>query len=151
MEFIPSMTAARATILHVEDDPNDAMLFQHACRKAGVDFELHAVQDGDVALAYLSGAEDFADRQKHPLPQLILLDLKMPRVSGFDVLSRIRTERPLQSIPVIVLTSSSHESDIKKAYDLGANSYVVKPVSFDALVDVVKTIQGYWITFNQGL
>jgi CheY-like chemotaxis protein len=145
------MTTAQTTILHVEDDPNDAMLFAYACRKAEVTFRLNSVKDGDEAIAYLRGVEDFADRDRYPFPELVLLDLKMPRVSGFDVLSWIRHEEPMKRVPVIVLTSSSHETDIQRAYDLGANSYLVKPVGFDALVDVVKTIQGYWMHFNEGV
>ncbi len=134
------MTAAATTVLHVEDDPNDTLLFQHACRKAGVIFDLQAVSDGDQAIAYLRGANDFSDRRKYPLPQLILLDLKMPRVSGFDVLAWIRSEDSLKQMPVVVLTSSNHDADIKRAYDLGAKSYLVKPVGFEALVDLVKTL-----------
>src|SRR5512140_200503 len=122
------MTASRINILHVEDDPNDALLFQHACRKAGVSFDLRAVNDGDEAIAYLRGNADFCDRNKHPMPQLVLLDLKMPRLSGFDVLSWLRSETGFSKLPVIVLTSSNHEMDIQRAYDLGANSYLVKPV-----------------------
>lgn len=135
---------SQINILHVEDDPNDALLFQHACQKAGVSFKLQAVNDGDQAIAYLRGLDEFGDRRKHPFPQLVLLDLKMPRLSGFDVLTWLRNERLLERLPVIILTSSNHESDIKRAYELGANSYLVKPVGFDALVEVARAIHGYW-------
>lgn len=128
------------TILHVEDDPNDTLLFQHACRKAGMTFELQAVSDGDQAIAYLRGANDFCDRKKFPVPQLILLDLKMPRVSGFDVLAWLRADDQFKGLPVVVLTSSNHDADVKRAYDLGAKSYLVKPVGFEALVELVKTL-----------
>lgn len=131
---------ATATILHVEDDPNDTLLLQHACRKAGIVFHLQAVSDGDQAMAYLSGINDFSDRNKFPMPQLILLDLKMPRVSGFDVLAWLRADDKLKELPVVVLTSSNHDADIKRAYDLGAKSYLVKPVGFEALVELVKTL-----------
>jgi CheY-like chemotaxis protein len=134
------MSAATTTILHVEDDPNDTLLFQHACRKAGILFDLQAVSDGDQAMAYLRGANDFSDRMKHPMPQLILLDLKMPRVSGFDVLAWLRTDDLFKGLPVVVLTSSNHDADVKRAYDLGAKSYLVKPVGFEALVELVKTL-----------
>jgi CheY-like chemotaxis protein len=128
------------TILHVEDDPNDTLLFEHACRKAGVVFDLQAVSDGDQAIAYLRGSESFSDRIKHPLPKLILLDLKMPRVSGFDVLAWLRSETSLKQVPVVVLTSSNHDADVKRAYDLGAKSYLIKPVGFEALVELVRTL-----------
>lgn len=134
------MTASSTTILHVEDDPNDTLLFQHACQKAGVIFDLQAVSDGDQAMAYLRGTNDFSDREKHPMPKLILLDLKMPRVSGFDVLTWLRSEDTLRSVPVVVLSSSNHDADVKRAYDLGAKSYLVKPVGFEALVELVKTL-----------
>ena len=134
------MTAKTTTILHVEDDPNDTLLFQHACNKAGVIFDLQAVSDGDQAIAYLRGAADFSDRLKHPFPKLILLDLKMPRVSGFDVLTWLQGENVFKQVPVVVLTSSNHDADVKRAYDLGAKSYLVKPVGFEALVELVKTL-----------
>src|SRR5215469_18016747 len=135
MSMMPS-----TTILHVEDDPNDTLLFQHACRKAGIVFDLQAVSDGDQAMAYLRGINDFSDRNKFPMPQLILLDLKMPRVSGFDVLAWLRSDDKLKVLPVVILTSSNHDADIKRAYDLGAKSYLVKPVGFEALVELVKTL-----------
>jgi CheY-like chemotaxis protein len=134
------MTAKTTTILHVEDDPNDTLLLEHACRKAGVIFDLQAVSDGDQAIAYLRGLNNFSDRAKHPMPKLILLDLKMPRVSGFDVLAWLRSEDSLKGLPVVVLTSSNHDADVKRAYDLGAKSYLVKPVGFEALVELVKTL-----------
>jgi CheY-like chemotaxis protein len=134
------MSAAMTTILHVEDDPNDTLLFEHACRKAGVVFDLQAVSDGDQAIAYLRGSNGFSDRMKHPIPKLILLDLKMPRVSGFDVLAWLRADELFKQVPVVVLTSSNHDADVKRAYDLGARSYLVKPVGFEALVELVKTL-----------
>jgi CheY-like chemotaxis protein len=134
------MPAEMTTILHVEDDPNDTLLLEHACKKAGVIFDLQAVSDGDQAIAYLRGVNDFSDRNKHPLPKLILLDLKMPRLSGFDVLSWLRSEEGLRAVPVVVLTSSNHDADVKRAYALGAKSYLVKPVGFEALVELVKTL-----------
>jgi len=145
------MTASRISILHVEDDPNDALLFEHACRKAGVLFNVQTVHDGDDAISYLRGTGEFVDRAKHPLPQLMLLDLKMPRLSGFEVLMWVRKEASFQRLPVIVLTSSNHEVDVKRAYDLGANSYLVKPVGFEALIEVVRTIHAYWFSLNQNV
>src|SRR5579885_2359607 len=135
------MNASHVTVLHIDDDPNDVMLFAHACHKAGVSFDLHAVHDGDDAIAYLSGTGAFADRSRHPFPQLVLLDLKMPRVNGFDVLGWIRSQEELKKLPVVVLTSSNHETDVKHAHKLGANTYLVKPVGFDSLVELARTIQ----------
>lgn len=141
--------SARITILHVEDDANDALLFRHAWQKAGSAFDLQAVEDGDEAIAYLKGDEKFGDRVRYPMPQLVLLDLKMPRVNGFDVLAWARKDPSFSKLPIVVLTSSNHDLDIKRAYDLGANSYLVKPVGFEPLVDMVKTIHGYWLHFNE--
>ena len=143
------MTAARTIILHVEDDPNDALLFNHACQKAGVAFDLQAVSDGQQAIDYLRGANNFSDRRQHPLPQLILLDLKMPRMNGFDVLSWMRGENDFKQLPVVVLTSSGHEADVKRAYAMGANSYLVKPVGFEALVELARNLQGFWMKVNE--
>jgi CheY-like chemotaxis protein len=140
---------SRATVLHVEDDSNDVLLFQHACQRAGVTLELQAVDDGDQAIAYLSGANKFSDRAHYPLPHLVLLDLKMPRVNGFEVLAWMRRDEKFRRLPVVVLTSSNHEADVKRAYDSGANSYLVKPVSFDALIELIKAIHHYWLMLNE--
>jgi len=99
-------------------------------------------------IAYLQGANHFADREQYPLPNLILLDLKMPRLSGFDVLAWLRHEEKCRWLPVIVLSSSNHEADVQRAYSLGANSYLVKPVAFDSLVEIVQAIERYWLTLN---
>jgi len=136
------------TILHVDDDPNDTLLFQHACQKAGVSFNVQNVEDGDEAISYLRGAEQFANRERYPLPRLLLLDLKMPRLNGFDVLAWVRDHDQFSAMPVVVLSSSNHDVDVKRAYDLGANSYVVKPVGFDALVEIVKSLNQYWLSLN---
>jgi len=139
---------SHVNILHVEDDSNDVLLFQHACRKAGVNCNLQTVNDGDEAIAYLQGEARFADRQQYPLPDLMLLDLKMPRLNGFEVLAWLRQEEKCRSLPVVVLSSSNHDADIKRAYSLGANSYLVKPVEFDSLVEIVKVVHQYWLTLN---
>ena len=136
-------------VLHVEDDSNDVLLFQHACQKAGVPLALQNVTDGDEAIAYLAGQAKFGDRTLHPLPNLVVLDLKMPRVSGFDVLLWMRQAERFRSIPVVVLTSSNHAADVERAYQAGANSYLVKPVDFNGLVDLARGIHGYWVTLNQ--
>ena len=138
----------RPTILHIEDDPNDVLLLEHACRKANVTCDIQRVADGDEAIAYLRGVDGFANREKFPLPRLILLDLKMPRLNGFDVLEWLRHHDKLRTMPVVVLSSSNHDADLKRAYELGVNSYLIKPVSFDSLVEIVKAIHDYWLTLN---
>jgi CheY-like chemotaxis protein len=136
-------------LLHVEDDPNDVLLLQRAFRKAGAPITIQSVNDGDRAVAYLSGAAEFADREKFPLPAVIMLDLKMPRKSGLEVLAWIRGQEKLRRLIVVIFTSSKHDEDVNKAYELGANSYLVKPVGFDMLVDHAKLIQQYWINTNE--
>jgi CheY-like chemotaxis protein len=143
------MTSQPFTILHVEDDPNDVLLVQRALRKTAASSSIHSVGDGDRALAYLGGTGEYGDREKFPVPQLVLLDLKMPRKSGFEVLEWIRTQPLLKRVLVVVFTSSKHDQDINTAYDLGANSYLVKPVGFDALVETMKQIHYYWGILNQ--
>jgi CheY-like chemotaxis protein len=136
-------------LLHVEDDPNDVLLLQRAFRKANAALTIHAVTDGDKAVAYLSGADEFADREKYPLPTVALLDLKMPRKSGLEVLAWIRNEPKLRRLVVIIFTASKHDDAVNKAYELGANSYLVKPVGFDMLVEVARMVQQYWINTNE--
>lgn len=137
------------TLLHVEDDPNDVLLLQRAFRKAGITLNIQSVSDGDKAVAYLSGAEGYGERDKFPLPSLVMLDLKMPRKSGLEVLQWIRGDGKIRRLPVVVFTSSRHDEDVNRAYDLGANSYLVKPVGFDSLVEVAKTIHQYWLVTNE--
>lgn len=136
------------TILHVEDDPNDVLLVQYACRRIASRPRVETVANGEEAIAYLKGQDPFSDRQRHPLPQLVLLDLKMPRVNGFEVLQWIRQHEQLRRTPVIVLTSSNHGTDVRRAYDAGANSYLVKPVIFEELVEMLGSAFHYWLTLN---
>jgi CheY-like chemotaxis protein len=144
------MTPLQLNILLVEDEPNDIFLIERAFRKCDCQHALHCVGDGEQAIAYLDGAREFADRKKYPLPSMMLLDLKLPRRSGLEVLAWLRA-RPdsLKRLPVIVLTSSKQTSDINRAYELGANSYLVKPVAFDGLMDLVKALNAYWLLFNE--
>lgn len=131
------------TILLVEDDSNDTLLLQRAFRRAGITHSLKMVSDGDQAVAYLRGDEAYADRAVNPLPSLILLDLKLPRRSGLEVLQWLRQEAPaeVKAIPVIVLTSSRLSEDVDQAYSLGANSYMAKPSgNYDGLAEMVKNI-----------
>jgi CheY-like chemotaxis protein len=137
-----------STILLVEDSPDDVLLVRRAFQKAGIENPIVAVENGDEALAYLNGTGIYADRQKYPLPTLTLLDLKLPRRSGLEVLAWVRQHSGIKRMPIIVLTSSRDEDDINRAYDLGANSYLVKPVAFDDLLRLVRSLEGYWLSLN---
>jgi CheY-like chemotaxis protein len=128
------------TVLHVDDDPNDTTLFQVACAKADVDFELKNIEDASEVIEYLSGNGKYADRVRYQMPGLVLLDLKMPRTTGLEVLKWIRSQSVLKQLPVIVLSGSELKEDMHDAYAGGANSYLVKPSSFDSLVSLVKNI-----------
>jgi two-component system response regulator len=134
-------------ILQVEDDPNDVFFLQHAMKKAGVANPVQVATDGQQAIDYLQGVGKFADRQKFPLPCLILLDLKLPHVMGLDVLKWIRQQSGM-AIAVVMLTASSEESDIATAYRLGANGFLVKPSEVDKLVEMAKAINAFWLTYN---
>ena len=137
------------SILLVEDDPNDIILIQRAFKKASITNPLNVVEDGEKAIAYLDGKGPYGDREKYPLPMLLLLDLKLPRKSGHEVLEWLRQQPMLKRMTVVVLTSSQQSSDINRAYDLGVNSYLVKPVTFDALVEMVKNLNFYWMILNE--
>lgn len=143
------MNNLRNCILHVEDDQNDVILVQRAFRKANLGVHITSVFDGDRAVAYLSGRDVYTNRQQYPFPSLVLLDLKIPRKSGLEVLGWIRCHHEFKRLPVTILTSSKHEKDINQAYATGANSYLVKPVGFDALVDVVRLLSSYWLSLNE--
>jgi len=144
------MVAAKNSILLVEDDGNDVLLFEYAVRKANLTNPVYVVNDGEQAIDYLYGRDKFADRQKFPLPLLVLLDLKLPRKGGLEVLSWLLEQNSsLNRIPVVVFTSSRQSNDINRAYDLGANSYLVKPADFDKLSGIVKLLDSYWFTLNE--
>jgi CheY-like chemotaxis protein len=144
------MNASPTNILLVEDDPNDVLLLERAFRRVGLLYPLHMVNDGDQALDFLRGVGKYKDRIKYPLPDLILLDLKLPRRSGHEVLRWLRSKPGIKRVPVIVLTSSSESRDISEAYDEGANSYLVKPLNTDSLGEMVSQLEKYWLTLNQG-
>ena len=122
------------SILLAEDSPDDVLLLQHAFKKAGVAHRLEVVCDGIEAMEYLNGENAYADREQHPFPDVLLLDLNMPRMNGFEVLEQVRREPRYSRLLVYVLTSSSREADVQRAYDLGANSYVLKPSRMGDLV-----------------
>jgi CheY-like chemotaxis protein len=142
------MSATAIRVLLVEDDPNDIVLTRRAFRKAELPEPIAVVEDGEQAVAYLSATGEFADRRAHPLPDLILLDLKLPRMSGLEVLAWLREQPGLQRMPVVVLTSSRESSDVNRAYELGANSYLLKPVTFDSLAKIVSDLDRYWGVLN---
>ena len=133
------------TVLYVEDNADDFLLFKLASRKCGTPFSLQHAADGEQAVAYLSGAEDYADREEHPFPDLVLLDLKMPRLDGFEVLQWIRTNPVTKTLPVVVLAGSSFRADVRRALELGANSYAVKPSDFEALQVLIDQIADVWL------
>jgi CheY-like chemotaxis protein len=136
-------------LLLIEDDPNDILLIQRAFAKACLVNPLKIVRDGEEAVNYLAGNGAFADRTRFPLPSLVLLDLKLPRKSGLEVLQWLRQQPVLKQTPVIVLTSSKESYDVNRAYELGANSYLVKPVGFEGLLELVKSIGMYWMILNK--
>lgn len=141
---------ADSVVLLVEDNSTDALMVRRAFTKAVLRGTLEVVDDGDKAVAYLSGEGAYANRNRHPLPALILLDLKLPCRSGLEVLGWLRQQPRLKRLPVVVLTTSDENADINTAYDLGANSYLVKPVNFEALLEMVKGLGLYWLVMNSG-
>lgn len=140
-----------STVLLVEDNPDDAELIAYAFAKAEIANPLLVIEDGDAAIDYVRGRGAYADRMRFPLPGLVLLDLKLPRRSGFEVLAAIRDSAGTKHTPVVVLTSSNQDADIKRAYELCANSYLVKPVSRSSLLHMVEALDAYWIKLNQSV
>ena len=138
------------SLLLVEDTPDDVFFLQNALQKAGIHVPMQVVVDGQQALQYLQGEGRYEDRAKYPLPSLVLLDLQLPYVPGLKVLREIRRQTHLRKIIVVVLTSSSAASDIEQAYELGANSYLVKPGSNEERRELVQLIQRYWLLLNRG-
>ena len=137
-----------AHILLVEDNRMDVELTLDAFREARLANTIHVAPTGQEALDYLFGRGRFADRTAYPMPSLVLLDLKLPGVDGFTVLREIKSTPILRRLPVIILTSSKEEGDRAVTYDSGANSYIVKPVSFTGFLEVVRQIEGYWLSLN---
>ena len=140
------MADAISVILIVEDRGDDILLIQRAFQKATVTNPVQVVRTGEEALAYLSGEGSYSNRAEYPLPALVLLDLKLPGIDGFEVLSWIRSQPGTRGLPVVVLTSSNEMSDVNRAYKLGANSFFVKELDFQGTVDFSKLLQNYWLT-----
>ena len=136
-------------ILLVEDNPSDVGLTKRALEKSHVANELVVAEDGQQALDYLFGGNPLTGPKMNELPALILLDLKLPKVDGLQVLRRIRNDEHTSRLPVVILTTSSEEQDIAQSYDLGANSYIRKPVDFDQFVEAVQHLGLYWLVINE--
>lgn len=134
------------TILYAEDEPNDIFFLQRAFERAGLGHDLQAVPDGEAAQDYLSGTGAFADREVHPLPHLILLDINMPKKSGLEVLDWIRRQPRLKSLPVLILTSSEREADMEKARQLKADDYIVKLSDPLKLVALAQSLHDRWLS-----
>ena len=137
------------TILLVEDDEDDVFLMERAFGKASTPVQLQVVPDGREALRYLRGEGDYADRERHPLPCLTLLDLNLPYFHGLEVLKQIREHRDLRKLVVVILTSSVADADIEKAYELCANSYLSKPNSLEEVQELAELLGRYWLNKNK--
>jgi len=140
----------KKTVLVADDDANDVNLLKRAFQKAGIDVSISSVGDGEEAIEYLQGGNKFANRAEFPIPVLMVLDLKMPRTSGFEVLEWLRTQAGLKRMLVVVMTSSDEPQDIDRAYDLGANSFLKKPSDFTALTTLSQRLHDYWLETNLG-
>jgi CheY-like chemotaxis protein len=138
-----------ATLLLIEDQPSDAELALRALDELDLYEAVHRVEDGAEALDFIFGRAAYAERGVEDVPDLILLDLKLPKVGGHEVLRRLKADERTRRIPVVVLTSSREDGDVDRCYDLGVNSYVVKPVDFDQFTSTVQRIGRYWLTVNE--
>ncbi len=136
-------------VLLVEDDPNDVEFTLHALKSNHLVCPIHVVRDGEEALEFLFRTGRYADRSPESGPKVILLDLKLPKVDGLEVLHRVKSDPDLQTLPVVMLTSSREERDVLESYHLGVNSYIVKPVDFDRFSEAVRTVGLYWLLLNQ--
>jgi CheY-like chemotaxis protein len=132
-------------ILLVEDSEDNVLLIRHAMRKAGVTARLEVTTSGEQAIEYLRGTNGYSDWHQFPLPSIVLLDLKMPGMDGFDVLKWIRQQPGLKALRVAMLTSSDMPGEIKMAHDLGANIFITKPVKLERLTEIMKTLHEHWL------
>lgn len=139
------MNQQSVVILLAEDDPDDQYLISEACDESGVATQLFIVQDGEELLDYLHQRGKYTDPDQWPRPNLILLDLNMPRMDGREALVEIKAQPELRRIPVVVLTTSQAEEDILRSYDLGVSGFITKPVKFSGLLDVMKKLSAYWL------
>lgn len=136
-------------ILLVEDNPNDLELALHALKRHHLANRIHVARDGEEALDFLFGADGRPGGAPNGVPKVILLDLKLPKVDGLDVLRRVKGDPDLRKVPVVVLTSSREERDVVESYELGVNSYIVKPVDFEQFTEAVRQLGLYWVLLNQ--
>lgn len=143
------MTINEVEILLVEDNPTDIELMLRALKKRNLANKVHVVKDGAEALEFIFATGEYADRDINHIPKVILLDLKLPKVDGLEVLRIVKSDERTKVIPVVVLTSSKEESDLVESYKLGANSYVTKPVDFDEFAQIVSEMGLYWLLVNQ--
>lgn len=143
------MTKTNRALLLVEDNQDDVFLMKRALKAARVINPLYVAEHGQEAVDYLGGAGKFANRESYPLPAVVFLDLKLPFISGHDVLAWIRRQKEFESLVVVVLTSSNEASDLSRCYSLGANSYVVKPPTSEQLEELAKAFKWYWLEYNQ--
>jgi len=143
------MTINEVEILLVEDNPNDVELTLRALKKRNLANKVHVVRDGAEALEFIFGTGTYAERDINHIPKVILLDLKLPKVDGLEVLRIVKSDERTKVIPVVVLTSSKEESDLVESYRLGANSYITKPVDFDKFAQIVSEMGLYWLLVNQ--
>ena len=138
-------------ILLVEDNPNDVELTLHALKKSHLTNRIHVVRDGEEAIKFFFDNPNNDPNRKIPGPKVVLLDLKLPKVDGMEVLKRLKNDPATKSIPVVVLTSSNEDRDILETYKLGVNSYIVKPVDFAKFVEAMRTLGMYWLMLNRPL
>lgn len=143
------MIASGATVLAVDDDPDDRFLLEQAWRQAGIGNPLRTIDDGPGLVDYLSGSGAYSDRTRYPLPAMILLDIKMPGMSGLDVLKWLRAQESLRRVPVLILTASTAPTDVTEAYRLGASCFFIKPSALDELIELLKAVKNCWLRFNQ--
>ncbi len=143
------MADEQVEILLVEDNPEDAEMTMRALRRNHLANQMHWVKDGAEALDYLFGSGPYAGRNQGRPPKLVLLDIKMPKVDGIEVLRRLKSSQATQTIPVVMMTSSNEERDVIETYKLGVNSYIVKPVQFEAFHDTVAKLGLYWMLMNR--
>ena len=136
-------------ILRAASQPDEPCVLKRACERAQVTFRCESVKSADEAARYLSGTGDYGKRECHPMPALVIVDLDLDRNEGYEVLSWIRHHNRLRYLPVVAISQSKSQMDMKQAYDLGASSYLLKPASFSGLVELVKMIDRFWLTLNQ--